>query len=408
MFIGKLWEKVNNMSRILLICHDIPSKSVGATIPIFHLIRELGEKHEITLLSFDSGKYNIEELADYLCEYQNIPIPEYLDIKNQLMYTVKNMLSYDNLSTRSFLNYYYHKNMSKLIKQKAGEDIDLVITDMPMAFYAKNIDVPKIVYAFDAVSDYNYNMYKKSEGIVQRTYWYLNYMKIHNYEKVYNCFDCCVLVNEKDKTILERDIHIPLEVIPNGVDTKYFSNSSREDDVKLVFLGDMSTPPNNDAVKYFVENIYPEVLTQHPVKFYIVGRNPSEYINSLKDNPNITVTGSVDDVREYLTHGSIFITPMISGTGIKNKILEAMSMELPVISTSCGISGIESEDQVHFLLADSPEEFEKSIIKLIHDRQLREKIGRDARSFVEKNYSWKMSMTRFNEIIDRIITRNIY
>ncbi|HII08322.1 MAG TPA: glycosyltransferase [Methanosphaera sp.] len=392
------------MSRILLICHDIPSKTVGATIPIYHLIKELGGKHEITLVSFDSGKYPVEELRDYLKEYQSMKIPEYLDIKDQLKYTVKNMMSIDNLSTRSFLNYYYHENMSKLINKKACEDIDVVITDMPMAFYAKKIRCPKIVYAFDAVSDYNHNMYKKSKSFASRIYWYLNYLKIHNYEKVYNSFDCCILVNEKDRKILEKDIHIPLEVIPNGVDTFYFRNSSPEGEVRLVFLGDMSTPPNNDAVKYFVENIYPEVLKEQSVKFYVVGRNPSAYISTLKDDSNIIVTGSVDDVRKYLTKGSIFVTPMISGTGIKNKILEAMSMELPVISTSCGISGINGENQVHFLLADTPDEFKDNILKLIHDEKLREKIGSEARIFVENNYSWKTSMTKLDDIISNLIT----
>lgn len=392
------------MSRILLICHDIPSKTVGATIPIYHLIKELGGKHEITLVSFDSGKYPVEELRDYLKEYQSMKIPEYLDIKDQLKYTVKNMMSIDNLSTRSFLNYYYHENMSKLINKKACEDIDVVITDMPMAFYAKKIRCPKIVYAFDAVSDYNHNMYKKSKSFASRIYWYLNYLKIHNYEKVYNSFDCCILVNEKDRKILEKDIHIPLEVIPNGVDTFYFRNSSPEGEVRLVFLGDMSTPPNNDAVKYFVENIYPEVLKEQSVKFYVVGRNPSAYISTLKDDSNIIVTGSVDDVRKYLTKGSIFVTPMISGTGIKNKILEAMSMELPVISTSCGISGINGENHVHFLLADTPDEFKDNILKLIHDEKLREKIGSEARIFVENNYSWKTSMTKLDDIISNLIT----
>lgn len=392
------------MLKILLICHDIPSKTVGATLPIYHLIKELGNKYDIDLISFDSKKYSIKELEDYLNEHHSIIIPEYLDFMNQLKYTVKNMISYDNLHTRSFLNYYYHENMSKLISEKTTEDIDLVITDMPMAFYAKKIQKPKIVYAFDAVSNYNYNMYKKSESITSKIYWYLNYLKIHRYEKVYNSFDYCVLVNNKDKKLLKKDINTPIEVIPNGVDTKYFTNKSIEEEVKLVFLGDMSTPPNNDAVKYFIEDIYPEVLKEISVNFYIVGRNPSDYIQKLSENPNIIVTGSVNDVREYLTKGSIFITPMVSGTGIKNKILEAMSMELAVVSTSTGISGIDSDNNIHYLLADTPKEFKRKIIQLYNDKKLRDDLGSSARLFVEKNYSWKVSMHKFDEIINKIIT----
>ncbi|MEE3419153.1 MAG: glycosyltransferase, partial [Methanosphaera sp.] len=97
-------------------------------------------------------------------------------------------------------------------------------------------------------------------------------------------------------------------------------------------------------------------------------------------------------------------TPMISGTGIKNKILEAMSMELPVVSTSIGISGINSDNHIHYLLADTPEEFKNRIIQLISNKTLREDIGKNARSFVEKNYSWKLSMKKFDEIINKIIT----
>ena len=397
-------KEVNNMLKILLICHDIPSKSVGATLPIYHLIKELGNKYEINLVSFDSEKYSIKELEGYLNEHNSIKIPEHLDFMNQLKYTVKNMMSYDNINTRSFLNYYYHKNMSKLISEKTTEDIDLVITDMPMAFYAKNIQKPKIVYAFDAVSNYNYNMYKKSDNVISKIYWYLNYLKIHRYEKVYNSFDYCVLVNNKDKKLLKKDIDTPIEVIANGVDTKYFTNKSVEDEVKLVFLGDMSTPPNNDGVNYFIENIYPEVLKEISINFYIVGRNPSNYIQQLSENPNITVTGSVNDVRTYLTKGSIFITPMISGTGIKNKILEAMSMELAVVSTSIGISGIDSDNNIHYLLADTPEAFKQKIIQLFHDKKLRDDLGISARLFVEKNYSWKVSMQKFDEIIHKLIT----
>jgi len=253
------------------------------------------------------------------------------------------------------------------------------------------------------VSDYNYKMYKKSENITSKTYWYLNYLKIKHYEKTYNAFDYCIVVNNKDKLLLSENIHIPIEVIANGVDTQYFSNSSIEEDTKLVFLGDMSTPPNNDAVRYFIDNIYPEVLKEKSVKLYIVGRNPSNYIQSLSDE-NIVVTGSVEDVRTYLTRGSIFITPMISGTGIKNKILEAMSMELPVVSTSIGISGIESENNIHFLLADNPDDFKKCIIRLIDDKSLRNKIGNNARLFVDKNYSWEKSMQKFDEIISKLFT----
>ncbi|RAP52605.1 MAG: hypothetical protein BZ138_02905 [Methanosphaera sp. rholeuAM270] len=391
------------MTKLLLLCHDIPSMSVGATLPIYHLIKHLGKKYEIHLISFDSKKYNIEDIEECLMETDTLNIPEYLNIKDQLIYTSKNMISFDNIGTRSFLNYYYHPDMKKLI-QKSLQDADLIITDMPMAFYVKDVDKAKIVYAFDAVSDYNHKMYQKAESMKSKIYWYLNYLKIHNYEKCYNNFDSCILVNEKDKKILENDITTKIEVIANGVDTEYFRNTSKEKSNKIIFLGDMSTPPNNDAVKYFMKEIYPKVMKKKTLPLYIVGRNPTEYVEKLGENANVTVTGTVNDVRTYLTRGTIFVTPMISGTGIKNKILEAMSMNLAVVSTSCGINGISARDNHEFLLADDPDTFAENIIKLSENDELYERLANNAREFVENSYSWENSMNKIEKIIKRIST----
>lgn len=393
------------MTKILLICHDIPSMTVGATLPIYHLIRKLGLEYDIDLISFDSGKYRLKSIRNQLHNFYTLKIPEYLTFKEQFLYTFRNMLSFDNIHTRSFLNYYYSSGMKHLIEKSIREnEYDIIITDMPMAFYVKNISVPKIVYAFDAVGYYNYKMYRQANSVVSGIYWYLNYLKISRYEKTYNKFNLCIVVNKKDKLLLEKDITTRIEVIANGVDTGFFKNSEKTGKEKLVFLGDMSTPPNNDAVKYFVDDIYPLILEEKNIDFGIVGRNPSGYIKSLEKNPHITVTGSVDDVRAYLNHGTIFITPMISGTGIKNKILEAMSMKLPVISTSTGISGIKAEDNIHYLKADTAVEFKEAVIKLTEDKNLRNKLTANAYRLVEKEYSWDNSMEKLDDMIKQLLS----
>ena len=386
--------------RILVLCHDIPSMSVGATIPIYYMIKELSKVHQLNLISFNSHRYDITPLKEYLSDHKSIDIKEYHSIKDQLIYTTKNMLSADNLKTRSILNYYYDKNMNRLIQENI-QDHDLIIADLPMAFYVKNVDKKKIVYAFDAVSDYNYQMYKKSDSITSRIYWYLNYLKINNYEKCYDKFDRCIVVNKKDKELLEKKLNVPVEVVANGVDTEYFTNNSSDENVRLVFLGDMSTPPNNDAVKYFTEEIYPLVLAEKSIELYIVGRNPTEYVKGLNSD-KIIVTGSVDDVRDYLTKNAIFITPMISGTGIKNKILEAMSMQLAVVSTSCGISGIDAINEVEYLCADNSMDFKDAIIKLCDDADYRHYLTENARILVENKYSWNSSAEKINRIIEEI------
>ena len=375
--------------------------TVGATLPLYHLIKNLSKSYELSLICFDSNNYSIQELKPYLKNIHSIKIPQYLSIKDQLSYTIKNMITFDNIHTRSIMNYYYHKDMSNLIKNNI-KDYDIIITDMPMAFYTKNTDHPKIVYAFDAVSEYNHKMYEKADSITSKIYWYLNYFKINRYEKAYDKFDSCIVVNDKDKKLLQRKLNVEISVVANGVDTNYFKNQNKEYDKKLVFLGDMSTPPNNDAIKYFVEEIYPLILKRHNIKLYIVGRNPSNYIKSLS-NDNIIVTGEVEDVRDYLGPNSIFVTSMISGTGIKNKILEAMSMELAVVSTSIGISGIDAMENKEYLLADNTILFADNVCKLIEDDDLRNNIGKNSRKMVIEKYSWIKASQKIEEIIKGIV-----
>lgn len=392
------------MKNILIICHDIPSMTVGATLPIYHMIKNLKNQYDINLISFDSGKYNIDNIKSDLKSINTIKIPTYNNIKDQFSYTFKNMLCKDNLHTHSFFNYYYLQDMNKIIKENIRtNDIDIVITDLPMAFYVKDISIPSIVYAFDAVSAYNYKMYKKANSLTSKMFWYFTYKKMHHYEKIYNKFNSCIVVNNKDKILLEKDLSVPIHVIPNGVDINFFKPSKNQKyNEKLVFLGDMSTPPNNDAVKYFIDEIYPEILKEYPVNLYIVGRNPSNYINELNNNENIIVTGSVDDVRDYLNYGTIFITPMISGTGIKNKILEAMSMNLPVVSTSCGISGINANNKIEYFLAENPTDFKNCVVKLLNNQDLQSQIGNNARLFVLNKYSWNKSSNKIKKIIEDI------
>ena len=385
------------MKNILIITHDIPSNSVGATIPFYHMINNIKEDYNLTLVSFTTQKYTKPDITTY-----SINIHEYKTLQKQLTYTLKNMISFNNLKTRSLLNYYYKPEMDRLIQETIKkENIELIITDLPMAIYTKNNKLPKIVYAFDAVSAYNKDMSQKAETFSGKIYWYLQYKKMQRYEKIYNNYDVCLVVNKRDKKLLEKHIkNTPIKVVPNGVDTTYFT--PKKDNIKskkLVFLGDMKTPPNIDAINYFCKEIYPLILEKQSIELFIVGRNPTDEILKLNDNKYITVTNEVADVRDYLDKNTIFIAPMISGIGIKNKILEAMAMQLPVITTLNGVNGIDAINNKHLVIASNTKEFVDYIILLYQDPKLCDVIGSNARLFVEKYYSW----SNVSEIIKKQI-----
>jgi glycosyltransferase involved in cell wall biosynthesis len=149
--------------------------------------------------------------------------------------------------------------------------------------------------------------------------------------------------------------------------------------------------PNEDGMLYFVEEILPLIKTGCPdVSVEIVGRNPSAKLRSLTArHENIRFTGWVEDIRPFLARGTVCIVPLRIGGGTRLKIFEAMAMGKAVVSTSIGAEGLPVHSGKNILLSDSPEDFAKSVLSVLHDANGRQRIGGAARKLVEENYSWQ-------------------
>jgi glycosyltransferase involved in cell wall biosynthesis len=136
----------------------------------------------------------------------------------------------------------------------------------------------------------------------------------------------------------------------------------------------------------------------------IVGRNPTPEVKHLeKSVPGVTVTGFVDDIREYFDKSLIYVAPIKSGAGIKNKILEAWAMEKPVVATSMGCDGIDVSPGQDVLVADGADQFARSVIDLLEDENLRRKLAANARKKVVDRYSWESQAEKFNRIYERVL-----
>jgi glycosyltransferase involved in cell wall biosynthesis len=168
----------------------------------------------------------------------------------------------------------------------------------------------------------------------------------------------------------------------------------------LAFTGSMDWLPNVDAVEYFCKDILPLIWkVKEDARFYIVGRNPAKNIIELgKRDTRIVVTGSVEDVRPYLEKAKAFVVPLRIGGGTRLKILEAMAMECPVVSTSIGAEGIEVTPGEDILIADEPAAFADRVIALFDCGELRERIGQAGRSLVENKYDWDIIAEKLDEV----------
>jgi glycosyltransferase involved in cell wall biosynthesis len=192
--------------------------------------------------------------------------------------------------------------------------------------------------------------------------------------------------------------------VPTGVDTSYFApnKTAIKDEFGLVFTGSMDWLPNEDGIRWFVDEILPIIRRSIPdVSLTVVGRDPFPGLVELgRKDARITVTGRVPDVRPYMEKASAYIVPIRIGGGTRLKIYEALAMELPMVSTSVGAEGLRLTDGVEILLRDNPDEFADAIVKLLRDKLLAQKISSCAAKTVRDRFGWKTAANDFARICE--------
>jgi glycosyltransferase involved in cell wall biosynthesis len=232
--------------------------------------------------------------------------------------------------------------------------------------------------------------------------------KMKYYEgRIVRCVDRCIAVSDTDKATFEKDYGLTnVSTVETGVDVNYFSNGSNERiPNRLVFTGSMDWVPNEDAMLWFVEEIFPKIARAIPdVSLTIVGRRPSKKMWQLsKSVTRIEVTGRVDDVRPYLWSGSAFIVPLRIGGGTRIKIFEAMASGIPVVSTSIGAEGLQVGHDRHLLLADTPEEFSAAVIQLFRNPPQARQMAAEAKSLVAERHDWRIVSKQFAAVCSDLI-----
>ena len=207
------------------------------------------------------------------------------------------------------------------------------------------------------------------------------------------CCDAVLLVSEAEKRALGISREKVMSV-GNGVDTEYFRPLERPPGPpSLVFTGTMDYRPNVDGVCWFVREVWPELRRRVPeLTFTIVGRDPAPEVRRLAEQPGVTVTGAVPDVRPYLAAATVAVVPLRIARGIQNKILEAMAMDRAVVGSSPAIEGLDVDVGKDLLQADSPDDWVRSVRTLLDGGDLRRALQRSARACVEGKYSWSTRM----------------
>ena len=370
----------------------------GDKLRSFHFIKGLSKNHDVHLASVSDIDVH-ENSLDMLNKY----------CKSTKVFRLRKVGIALNLFRNYFgsipmqTSYFHDRSLEKKIfnygKQIAPDVIVCMLTRM--AEYAEMFTgTPKLLDYQDAFSK-GVERRLGNEGFFKRNMLRQEAARQYRYEKnVFDLFDEKIIISSQDRNLIPHPLNSSIHIITNGVDTEFFSPRSQEKKYDLLFTGNMNYPPNVESADYIVHEILPHVRKKIPdVKLLIAGANPSARVRSLKSE-NVHVSGWVDDMRASYASAKIFIAPMLINIGLQNKILEAMAMAMPCITSPLANNAIGAKDGENILVAASPQQYAEKIFRLNEDKAFARSIAEKGNAFVKTNYTWERSIGKLEKILE--------
>lgn len=288
---------------------------------------------------------------------------------------------------------YFYRNKEKKRLQHFSEEIK------PDAIYAQMVRTVPYVQHLDGEKTIDYQDVL-SQGMLRRArrapFWQKPFFKMESrrlqrYERdSFHIFQHHTIITEVDRDLMPVVEKEKIRVVGNGVDFEQFNYSGQDKIYDLIFAGNMSYAPNVDAAEFIVNQILPKLLPQFPdLKLVLCGANPAKRVQALQ-GPHVIVTGWVDSIAEYYAQSKVFIAPMRLGTGLQNKLLEAMATLLPcVTSTLAGKPLKDVENQRDILICEKVEDYVETITHLLTDAAYYQQFSQNGYQYVREHYNWE-------------------
>lgn len=393
--------------KLLIICPFFPYPlNAGIRIREYNLLTRLANRHEISLFSLiqsDEELDFVHELKQY-CKQIVAIRPDH-----QQSGTIDGRRKLSNVVCGIFdkrpIHFYGRPspNVSvALEKVLTRHKFDLLLVDTLFmsnyvldAFERCDITAPKVLIEHNVETQVQRREIALAPTLVKKVRKCVYWATFRGFERQ-TClkFDHIIVVSEPDKRLL---LHLCPElsekqvtVIPNGVDTKIFRPGLAEPKPNtLIYSGALTYHANYDAVAYFLQKIFPLIKTAIPdISLTITGGYEGAALDKLSLDGHVTLTGYVPDVRPYIAGSAISIIPIRAGGGTRLKILESLALGTPVVSTVMGAEGLELVHNRHILLACDPRTFAEQAVRLLRDKDLRERLRGEGRRLVEEKYDW--------------------
>ncbi|MEX0721751.1 MAG: glycosyltransferase family 4 protein [Balneolaceae bacterium] len=378
--------------KILHVFPQLPTPPTsGGALRVFHILKHLSQHHDVTVAGFSENGNR---------EYFNNSFPE---LEGKMHFVHRKPKNFRRLrQAYSYLtnhSYWYNWAKSAELENKIQKLLDTNSFDIfqvefsSMGHYNLETDAVRVLDAHNVEYDNFRRMSQLQWSGLRKNFYRREYQKCFEEEiAAFKRQDALFVTSERDGQLIAKDApDVNQFVIPNGVDTSFFkSNGAEEEPFSIVFTGAMKYVPNYDGMIFFLDEIFPTIKKSIPqAKVYIVGSNPPPILRAYKSD-SVIITGFVDDVRPYVDKASVFVVPLKMGSGTRLKVLEALSMEKPVVSTSIGCEGIDVEDDEHIIIRDDPTQFAEAVIEIFDNQKLRKRLIDSGYDLMKKKYDWNV------------------
>ena len=382
--------------RILFLAFEVPYPlDRGGRIKTFHYLKALTRNHQVSLAALTRTRDCVERLKFLQSELSLVDVHSILIDLSRLR---KFGLALSSLwqAEPAVMSLYANAEGKRLVERLLdGCHFDLIYVDhLHMAQYVPSqTPAPTLLDQHNVESVILQRFADRQSLMPVRWFARREHRKMMCYEaEMCRRFDAIWVTTEVDRKLISPWL-LPqqhVQVLPIGVDTDYFQPDGRKQDPHTVIsVGTLSWPPNADGVLWFYDRVFSLIKKQvSDSKFMIVGANPPPSIQRLAEDPAVEVTGWVDDIRSYMARSTVMVVPLRGGSGMRVKILNALAMGLPVVSTSVGCEGIAVTPGDDILVADDVDVFVRQIVALFEDAQLQRRLSRNGIMLIRERYSW--------------------
>lgn len=309
----------------------------------------------------------------------------------------------------SSMGYFYSTELAATVKRLlASQRWDLIFVHCSsVAQYVEHVnDVPKILDFGDMDSQkwLEYAHYKPFP--LSLGYTFEGHKMLRVEKRLARRFDLCTATTRAEwQTLQDYGTGAATDWFPNGVDANFFCPADGAYDADTVsFIGRMDYYPNQECMQRFCDQVWPLLRARRPqMKLLIVGADPPTAMLALGQRPGVTVTGSVPDVRPFIRGSALMVAPLAIARGTQNKILEAMAMGVPVVTSTVAAGGVDAVPGEHLLVADTPQQLADAVLAVVQNPAERQRLALAGRQRVLDNHDWAQSMKRLDVIIARCV-----